>query len=181
MKTYLNVLSATFMLSISLALPAQVSAQNAGNAPYLKETHGDWEIRCILPQGARERCQIYQKLSEATGNEVGEINIFVIEPGEGAVAGAVIITPLGTLLTSQLALKIGDLDRKRYPFAWCTQVGCVARIGLTVTELAAFKQSSQAAITIVSVSTPDTPVVLAISLKGFAAAFAAMQAANQPG
>lgn len=121
---------------------------------------------------------MFQALNESPGNPIGEINIFALPPGQEAAAGAVIVTPLRTLLTEQLAIKFPGLERKRYPFAWCTSVGCLARIGLLPAEVSALRQGASATVTIVPVATPTTPVEMPVSLRGFTAAFAAMMAAN---
>lgn len=121
---------------------------------------------------------MFQALKESPDNAIGELNIFAIPPGQGAAAGAIILTPLRTLLTEQLAIKFPGLERKRYPFAWCTEVGCLARIGLLPAEVSALRQGATASITIVPVSTPTAPVEMTVSLRGFTAAFAAIVAAN---
>jgi invasion protein IalB len=84
------------------------------------------------------------------------------------------------LLTSELTLEISGLQRKRYPFSWCTSVGCLARIAITPDELSALMSETLATITIVSIKTPTTRMNLPVSLLGFTAAFNAMQAANNP-
>ena len=77
-----------------------------------------------------------------------------------------------------MAMNIDGAAGKRYPFSWCTDAGCVARIGFTEDELIQLKSGIQATVTIVPVATPDKPVDLPVSLQGFTAGFNAMQAAN---
>lgn len=180
--TFIAALGLSLGLSLGLTLPATAQSTTspppANGGTYVKETHGDWEIRCIRLQDGTERCQMFQALNESPGNPIGEFNIFALPPGQEAAAGAVIVTPLRTLLTEQLAIKFPGLERKRYPFAWCTEVGCLARIGLLPAEVSALRQGASATVTIVPVSTPIAPVEMTVSLRGFTAAFAAMIAAN---
>lgn len=169
-------------LSLGLTLPATAQSTNspapANGGTYVKETHGDWEIRCIRLPDTSERCQMFQLLNESPGNAIGEINIFALPPDQEAAAGAILLTPLRTLLTEQVSIKFPGLERKRYPFAWCTDVGCIARIGLLAAEVSAMRQGASTTVTIVPVSTPTNPVEMTVSLTGFTAAFAAMIAAN---
>ncbi len=55
--------------------------------------------------------------------------------GAEAAAGATMVTPLETLLTQQLTLTVDGCKAKRYPFTWCSQIGCFARIGFTQAEI----------------------------------------------
>ena len=175
-----TLLSALAALALFAAPAIAQTAGAPADATFVKESHGAWEIRCLrLPDG-RERCQMYQRLNQADGNPIAEINLFALAPGQAAAAGAVIVTPLETLLTAQMAMNIDGAAGKRYPFSWCTDAGCVSRIGFTEDELIQLKSGIQATVTIVPVATPDKPVDLPVSLQGFTAGFNAMQAANAP-
>ena len=66
-----------------------------------------------------------------------------------AAAGATIIVPLETLLTAGLRFGIDAAEPKVYPFTFCAQIGCVARIGFTADELASFKKGAKGVLTIV--------------------------------
>lgn len=143
---------------------------------YSMETHGDWDVRCIRAgEGQKDPCQLYQLLDDGNGNPVAEINIFPLG-GEGQpAAGATIITPLETLLTEQLALSVDGGSAKKYPFSWCSQIGCFSRLGLSPAEIASFKAGISAAVTIVPVAAPNQKINLKVSLKGFTAGFTAVQ------
>ncbi len=163
------------------APPADPLALNMGeNEPaadgpgsiYVKTTHDDWQIRCIrAPEGNEDPCQLYQLLKDAQGNAVSEINIFPLDDSQEAAAGATVVTPLETLLTAQLGMQVDSSGVKRYPFAWCSQIGCFARLGFADEDVAAFKRGNVAKIIIVPVAAPDQQVSLTVSLKGFTAAF----------
>ncbi len=142
---------------------------------YLKDTHGDWQFRCIkAPEGTKDPCQLYQLLNDPQGNSVAEISLFALNGQEGAAAGANIVTPLETLLTQQLRLSVDGGKAKRYPFTWCSQVGCFSRVGFTPADITAFKRGAAAKMTIVPFAAPDQTVDLQISLKGFTAGYDAM-------
>ena len=90
------------------------------------------------------------------------------------------MTPLMTLLTENLRMQIDNGPIKTYPFAWCEQQGCVARMGFTPEDLALMKSGTTAKIVIVPVAAQDQTVALTLSLKGFTAGFAALTANGTP-
>jgi invasion protein IalB len=141
---------------------------------YLAATHGDWQVRCVKAEDGSDPCQMYQLLKGAEGNAVAEIAIFPLPAGGEAAAGANFIAPLGTLLTEALRLGLDGANQKVYPFTWCDNGGCVARVGLTTEELAGFKSGNTLTATIVPVGASTEKVNVTVSLKGFTAAFDAL-------
>ena len=182
----------TGLAIVAMALaPSLVMAQATGSAEalptgqtpvgttYVAETHGDWEIRCIrAEEGQPEPCQLYQLMRDANGGAVAEFNIFDI-PDEGQlVAGATIVTPLETLLTPGIRLRVDEGNWSEYPFAFCQTIGCFARLGLTEEDLTALRRGSRATVALVPLPAPDQLVQIAASLSGFTAGFAALEARN---
>lgn len=146
---------------------------------YVVATHGAWEVRCVKTPDDFDPCRIYQLLKDQDQNPVAEFSIVALPQGAEAAAGGTIITPLETLLTAQLALNIDSAKAKRYPFTWCSQIGCFSRIGFSNAELGALKNGKAATVVIVPVLAPDQQVKLTASLSGFTAAYTAMEKANQ--
>ncbi len=146
---------------------------------YTLEEFNDWDVRCVRTESGNDPCQLYQLLDDEDGNSVAEISIFPLPSTEGpAVAGATIITPLETLLTAQISLRVDTGQVKRYPFSWCSSVGCFSRIGLTAEEVVSFRRGAEAVMSIRPVAAPDQTVDLAISLAGFTAGYEAVAEAN---
>jgi len=147
---------------------------------YVAETHGAWEIRCIrAEEGMPEPCQLYQLLRDSAGGAVAEFNIFDL-PDEGVlVAGATIVTPLDTLLTAGLGLRVDQGPWSEYPFSFCQPIGCFAQIGLTEENLAAMRRGSVANVALVPLPAPDQIVQLEASLRGFTAGFAALMVRHE--
>ncbi len=137
----------------------------------LRETHGDWEVRCAPDES---ECFMYQLARDQNANPVAEINIVRLEEDAPANAGVTILTPLGTLLRPGLTLSIDGGERRSYPFLWCDASGCFARFALSDEEVAVLKKGSAATMTLFSVGAPGTPVDLRISLAGFTAAIDAL-------
>ena len=138
---------------------------------YIPETSKDWEIRCgRAPEGQTDPCQMYQLLRDASGTPTAEITLFRIQ-GAPFAAGAMIVTPLETLLTRAVTVVIDAGMPKRYPFKFCNTQGCVAEVGFTQEEVDAMKRGSGGKVVIVPVAAQRTNVELTLSLAGFTAAY----------
>ena len=98
-----------------------------------------------------------------------------LQPSENIVAGANVVTPLETLLTSQLIIKVGGKMNQTYPFSFCVEIGCVARVGFSSTDLENYQKGNSAVITIVPANAPDSPQNLTLSLKGFTDGYTALR------
>ena len=106
---------------------------------YIKETYGDWQLKCFRSEGQEDLCQMYQLLREDAGNPVAEFSLFKLPEGSQATAGATIVVPLGTLLTRELLVSIDGGQSKSFSYSFCSAVGCFARIGLTAADVDAFQ------------------------------------------
>ncbi len=155
-----------------LSLGEDAEAAASVGKPYVKEVVGAWELRCLKTEEEVDPCQMYQLLNDANKNPVAEISLFRLPNGGKAEAGATIIVPLETSLTQQLTISVDGGKARRYPYAFCTEVGCYVRLGLTPDDVAAFKRGNQAIVTIVpALAPPDQKVELPISLEGFTAGY----------
>ncbi|WP_380052289.1 invasion associated locus B family protein [Falsihalocynthiibacter sp. SS001] len=138
---------------------------------YLLETSGDWELRCAKTDTEKDPCQMYQLLRNEEG-PFAEISLFPInEDGNKAVAGATIITPLDTMLAPGILIAVDGTNARRYPFAWCSSVGCIGRLGFLQEDIAAYKKGSVADLQIIPAVAPDQTVTAQVSLTGFTAAY----------
>lgn len=162
-----------------LSMGQEVAGNGVGDT-YVAASFEAWEQRCVRTESGFDPCQLYMLLRDQDGNNVAEFTVFGLPKGsEGpAVAGATFIAPLETLLTAGMVLQIDAGNPKAYPFTFCTQIGCIARIGFTAEEVDQMKKGANAKITIVPFVAPNERVELALSLKGFTAGLAAVDAAN---
>ncbi|MGY3436899.1 MULTISPECIES: invasion associated locus B family protein [unclassified Marinovum] len=157
--------------------PAEGEAEEASGEPqlgstYVKETVGDWELRCIRTEKPEtDPCQLYQLLKEENGNALAEISLFRLPKDAKLPAGATIIVPLETLLTGQLGISVDGGQAKSYPFSFCNRQGCYARIGLTADDIASFKRGAAAKVLIRPFVAPEQVITSTMSLKGFTAGF----------
>jgi invasion protein IalB len=155
-----------------LSLGEDANANPAVGQTYTREIVGDWEMRCIKQEeGKEDPCQMYQLIDDGEGTPVAEFSLFRL-PGSGqAKAGATLVVPLETSLPQQVTITVDGGNARRYPYAFCNQIGCYARIGFTDNDVNAFKRGNAALITIVPALAQDQKVELDLSLTGFTAAF----------
>lgn len=155
-----------------LSMGTEVAAADAVGTPYIRDTFGDWSMRCLrAEEGAADPCQLYQLLLDADGNSVAEISMFPLPAGGQAAAGATIVVPLETLLTEDLQITVDGTAPRRYPFTFCNRAGCVARVGFTQAEIDQFKRGNSANVRMVPAAAPTEEVVLNVSLSGFTAGY----------
>ncbi|MFT7594447.1 MAG: invasion protein IalB [Paracoccaceae bacterium] len=138
---------------------------------YSKGKFGDWDLACIKTEAETDPCSLLQILKDDKGNAVAEVSLFRIEGDGQAVAGATVIVPLETLLPAQLTIAVDNAPGKRYSYTLCNQIGCVAQIGLTAEDIAAFKKGTTATVSLVPAPAPDQVVALPMSLAGFTAGY----------
>ena len=138
---------------------------------YVKEVYDDWQLQCFRSDAEEDPCQMYQLLREEAGNPVAEFSIFKLPDDSAVVAGATIVVPLGTLLTSGLQMYVDSGAAKAYNYSFCSVIGCFARIGFTQEDIDAFKAGDSAFIVIAPAQAPDQTVLIEASLKGFTSAF----------
>ena len=166
--------------ALSMGAPAVAGPKTQETAAvgetYLGATFDLWEQRCVKTEDGSDPCQLYQLLKDANGTSVAEISMFSLPEGGQAAAGATVIVPLETLLTANLTIAIDTAQPKIYPFTFCAQIGCLARIGFTADEVEQFKKGASATMTSVPAAATDQKVQLAISLKGFTAGYEAVKA-----
>lgn len=161
--------------------PAPTETADAQTAPAAPEgpsekivaVHKDWQIRCR--DGEKETdCFMYQLAKNPQGAPIAEISVVRLDQPDGAVAGVTIITPLRSLLTQGIGMKIDNNPIIGYPYLWCAEVGCFVQYGLTAEELAGYKRGVKAELTVVPYQNRANPVTLGLSLAGFTAAYNAL-------
>ena len=162
----------------SLAMGEAVSGEAAAPATapleenVSSEVIGDWDLQCATTGPEPRPCRLYQLMRDDAGTPISEITLFRLPAPEGdAVAGATVIVPLETLLTTQLTVSVDGKAGRRYPFAFCNQMGCVARIGLSQEDIDNFKGGNSALLNIVPALAPTQTVNVNMSLRGFTKAF----------
>lgn len=145
----------------------------------LSETYQDWVVNCqqvgAKPDGTVTRsCQMIQELSQKNNNQ-RVLLVSIVPEVDGAVPRATIIAPFGLKLSQGLGLFVGDDNIATAPFATCLPAGCVAYLDLDSAMLDTLQKGEVVNI----VSQPlqsEEPLVIAVSLAGFTAAWKRLNA-----
>ncbi|HSF92335.1 MAG TPA: invasion associated locus B family protein [Paracoccaceae bacterium] len=151
---------------------ANATAPAAQPQEVVREKFGDWEIRCNT---TTNNCFMYQLMLDDENNPVAELSLIKMPLGSEVVAGATVVTPLGTLLTRGLTFRVDDGGVNQAAFGWCVRPGCFARFGLTDLTVEEMRKGDGFNIAIYAIQNARTPVELSASLVGFTAAFEALE------
>ena len=104
------------------------AASGAGAQGMVKNTYGDWQMRCETPAGATaEQCALVQNVVAEDRPNVTLV-IIVLKTADGKSRLLRVVAPLGILLPSGLGLKIDQTDIGRAGFVRCLATGCVAEV-----------------------------------------------------
>lgn len=156
------------LVSLALALIQTAKAQGE-----VKETHGEWEIRCETPTGARaEQCALIQFVVADDRPNVG-LTVIILKTADKKARVLRVLAPLGVLLPSGLGLRIDSQNLGNAAFVRCVaDGGCVAEIVMDDKLVDSFKKGNIA--TFVIFQTPEEGIGIPIELKGFTAGFDAL-------
>ena len=153
-------------------LSALAASGGAGAQGMVKNTFGDWQMRCETPAGATaEQCALVQNVVAEVRPSVTLV-IIVLKTADGKSRLLRVVAPLGILLPSGLGLKIDQADIGRAGFVRCLATGCVAEVVMDDNLLTQLR-GGQAA-TFIVFQTPEEGIGIPVSLNGFAAGLDAL-------
>src|SRR4051794_16015148 len=158
---------------IATALLAAL-ALGAGALPALaqgvvRNTFGDWQLRCETPAGAKaEQCALVQNVAAEDRPNV-TLLVIVLKTADGKSRLLRVVAPLGVLLPAGLGLKIDQADVGRAGFVRCLTTGCVAEVVMEDNLIDQFKKGQTA--TFIVFQTPEEGVGIPVSLNGFGPGF----------
>jgi invasion protein IalB len=153
-------------------LSALAASGSAGAQGMVKNTFGDWQMRCETPAGASaEQCALVQNVVAEDRPSVTLV-IIVLKTADGKSRLLRVVAPLGILLPSGLGLKIDQTDIGRAGFVRCLATGCVAEVVMDDNLLTQMR-GGQAA-TFIVFQTPEEGIGIPVSLNGFAAGLDAL-------
>ncbi|PZU85430.1 MAG: invasion-associated locus B family protein [Chelatococcus sp.] len=142
--------------------PSRALAQGA-----VRSTHGDWQMRCEVPPGAKaEQCALVQNVAAEDRPNL-TLLVIVLKTADQKSRLLRVVAPLGVLLPSGLGLKIDDKDIGRAGFVRCLTTGCVAEVVMDDTLLGQLKGGKNA--TFIVFQTPEEGIGVPVSLNGFGA------------
>jgi invasion protein IalB len=145
-----------------------VYAQSAGpelSSSQIKSMHGEWQLRCGQPPGAKvEKCALVQSVKAEDRPNVS-LTVIFLRSYDGKTRILRVVAPLGVLLPTGLGLKIDNADVGHAPFLKCGPVGCVAEVVANDDLINKMKTGSSAVFIIFQ--TPEFGIGVPISLAGF--------------
>jgi invasion protein IalB len=147
------------VLFLAFSFPAQAQG-------VVKSVHGDWQIRCDTPPGAKnEQCALIQSVTADDRPNVG-LTIIILKTADQKGRLMRVLAPLGVLLPKGLGLKVDGTDVGRVGFVRCLPNGCVADVEMDE-KLAGQLKGGKDAVFIIF-QTPEEGIGIPVSLNGFA-------------
>ena len=137
----------------------------------VKNTFGDWQMRCETPAGAQaEQCALVQNVAAEDRPNVSLV-IIVLRTADRKSHLLRVIAPLeaGVLLPAGLGLKVDQTDIGRAGFVRCLASGCVAEVVMEENLIGQLKGGQTATFYIFQ--TPEQGIGIPVSLNGFATGF----------
>ena len=155
-----------------LAVAGACLASGAFAQGAVKATHGDWQLRCEVPPGAKtEQCALVQNVAAEDRPNL-TLLVIVLKTADQKSRLLRVVAPLGVLLPSGLGLKIDDKDIGRAGFVRCLTTGCVAEVVMEDNLINQMKSGQTA--TFIVFQTPEEGIGIPVSLNGFATGFDAL-------
>lgn len=151
-------------LTLAILAPTDAKAQGA-----VRQTFGEWQMRCETPPGARsEQCALVQNIVAEDRPNI-RLLVIVLKTADGKSRIMRVVTPLGILLPGRLGLKVDQTDVGRTEFVRCITTGCVAEVVIDDALVAQLQKGRTA--TFIVFETPEEGIGIPVSLTGFAKGF----------
>jgi invasion protein IalB len=153
--------------ALAAALTGAAGAASAQGV--VKNTFGDWQMRCETPPGAKsEQCALVQNvMAEDRPNLT--LLVIALKTADGNSRLLRMVAPLGILIPAGIGLRIDQADIGRAGYVRCLTTGCIAEAVLDDTLLNQLKGGQTA--TFIVFQTPEEGVGVPVSLNGFGAGF----------
>ena len=159
---FMLVMAATILAGIAAVGPASAQGQ-------VRAAHGDWQVRCDTPPGARfEQCALVQSVTAEDRQNVG-LTVIVLRTADNKDHILRVLAPLGVLLPSGLGLRIDGEDVGRAAFIRCLPKGCLAEVIIDDPLIKKLQSGKDA--TFIIFQTPEEGIGIPVSLAGFGAGF----------
>jgi invasion protein IalB len=159
--------AAAVIAAASWAMPQMAWSQGT-----VRNTFGDWQLRCETPPGAKaEQCALVQNVAAEDRPNVSLV-VIILKTADGKSRLLRVVAPLGVLLPSGLGLKIDQTDIGRAGFVRCLTTGCVAEVVMEDNLINQLRSGQTA--TFIVFQTPEEGIGIPVSLNGFGAGFDAL-------
>jgi invasion protein IalB len=161
--------AAVLALALAMGWTGSVAAQGLpGGATSLNETHGDWTVACVAPEGMA-RCAMTQTQVRGENRErVLTIELTTNENGD-AVSGLLVL-PFGLNLDAGITLAIdeaAEIDPRR--FSTCLPAGCLVPVAFDGNAFATLRAGTMLTVRATANGSAQE-LAFSISLSGFSPA-----------
>jgi len=154
------------LLALAIATPL-LSTPLAAQDGTVKAQHGEWQIVCKKPAGAKkEICAAVQSVTAEDRPNVG-LTVYLQKFNDGKKVLR-IFAPLGILLPTGVGLKIDNSDVGHAKFLRCHSFACYAQVTADKKLLSQLSNGTTAMFIIFQ--TEEAGIGIPVSLKGFDAA-----------
>jgi len=160
-------------ISFALAITAPpLATPVAAQDGTVKAQHGEWQIVCKKPAGAKkEICAAVQSVTAEDRPNVG-LTVYLQKFNDGKKVLR-IFAPLGILLPTGVGLKIDNSDVGHAKFLRCHSFACYAQV--TTDEKLLSQLSGGTTAMFIIFQTEEAGIGIPVSLKGFKAAVKALK------
>ncbi len=182
MKKTLQISGLLLGLAVAGASASIVTAQTEDQPPEkaalstnvkrITQQIGDWTLDCTERPGDRKRCKMLQKVGTAKSKQV-ILTWLIGRDNEGREVMS-FQTPTGMLLKPGVRLDVDDANLLQVEYRTCTPKFCEAVAELTGETVDALKAGKKATLTLTPLNAKAA--ALAVSLKGFTAAYTGYKA-----
>ena len=164
----MRIIGAAGALALAL-LGTSLTAGSAFAQGAVRSTHGDWQMRCEVPPGAKaEQCALVQNVAAEDRPNL-TLLVIVLKTADQKSRLLRVVAPLGVLLPSGLGLKIDNEDVGRAGFVRCLPNGCVAEVVMDDNLINQLRNGQTS--TFIIFQTPEEGIGFPMSLKGFGEGF----------
>lgn len=168
-RTVSRIVVVTACLSLAPVISdafAQEETVLPGGASALQETYQDWLVACVQDGG--RRCALSQR-TQQNGQQLLAIELTANADGETATG--TLVLPFGLALDAGVTLQVDDNPvGAPLPFNTCYAGGCAVSLSFDAETLAALRAGGVLKA-MAKAANSDRDIPMAISLKGFGAAF----------
>lgn len=170
-QTFQTATSLIFGAALLLGGAGVAAAQGLpGGASSLNETHGDWAVTCLAPEGI-VRCVVSQ-VQVNTENRQRVLTLELTATEAGNAAAGTLVMPFGLKLDDGITLGIDEATPfQNLRFSTCLPAGCLVPLMFDASTIAALRAGTVLAIK-ARANNGGQEVSLSVSLHGFTTALA---------
>lgn len=136
------------------------------------ERFGNWSARCqdvpVDENATRKVCSIFVDIRVEEDQNMRILSVAIAKNDQENETGAVIQTPLGTILPQGVALKVDENEQFGGPFLFCRSAGCEAHLGLTAAQLQQMRAGATMHVAFIHIQ--GGQIEVPVSLSGISAA-----------